>query len=77
MLARLKRGWMVFADRLGKVQTAIILFLTYALVLGPISFLLRVVGRQDLLEIKRTGQTTFGHAKKAVPTDRERCERQF
>ena len=77
MFAALKRGWMVFADRLGKVQTAIILFLTYVLVLGPLSLLLRGVGRQDLLEMKKHGGTTFAHAKKAVPTDRERCERQF
>ena len=77
MLARLKRGWMAFADRLGKIQTAIILFLTYVLVLGPISFILRGIGRQDLLELKRTEGATFAHAKKAVPTDRERCERQF
>ena len=60
-----------------KFQTGLILFLTYVLVLGPISMLLRGIARQDLLEMKRTEGSTFAHAKKAVPTDRERCERQF
>ena len=77
MLARFKRGWMVFVDRLGKVQTAILLFLTYVIVLGPLALLLCGFGRQDLLELRRTGGATFGHAKHAVPTDRARCERQF
>ena len=77
MWTRFKRGWMVFVDRLGKVQTAIVLFLTYVLVLGPISMVLRGIGRQDLLELKRTEGATFAHAKSRVPTDRERCERQF
>ncbi len=76
-MGRTMRGWMVFVDRLGKIQTAIVLFLTYTLVVGPISMLIRGFGRQDLLEIKRREGPTFAHAKKAIPTDRERCERQF
>jgi hypothetical protein len=71
------RGWMAFVERLGRFQTALVLFLTYTLVLGPISMLIRGIGRQDLLELKRTEGSSFAHAKKAVPTDRERCERQF
>ena len=77
VFATLKRGWMTFAHRLGQVQTAILLFLIYTLVLGPLAFILRVFGRQDLLELRRSARTSFAHRKEQVPTDPARCERQF
>lgn len=77
MLAHAKRGWMVFVHHLGQVQTAIILSLAYFLVIGPIATLLRAFGRRDLLEIRSRKAASFAHDKQAIPTDRERCERQF
>ena len=77
MLAALKHGWMAFAHRLGQIQTSILLFLVYVLVIGPTSLILRVFARRDLLEIRRYEGSSFAHAKKQVPTDRERCEHQF
>jgi hypothetical protein len=68
---------MAFAHALGQIQTAIILFLVYALVLGPLAVILRVFGRRDLLELRRPARETFAHRKEQVPTDAARCERQF
>lgn len=77
MFTYLKRGWMAFAHRVGVIQTAILLSLAYVLVIGPTSIILRAFGRQDLLELHRTRATSYAHTKRAIPTDRERCERQF
>jgi hypothetical protein len=77
MLAHLKRWWMRFAHRLGQIQTALILALVYVLVIGPTSLVLRGIGRRDLLELRTTNTSSFAHEKHAIPTDRERCERQF
>jgi hypothetical protein len=68
---------MAFVLRLGRIQTAIILFIIYFLVIGPVSVLMRVVGRRDLLELHAPKRSSFGQAKTQVPTDPERCERQF
>jgi hypothetical protein len=73
----LKRGWMAFAHRVGLIQTAILLSLAYVLVIGPTSIILRVLGRRDLLDLHRKRATSYAHPKRAIPTDRERCERQF
>ncbi len=75
--ATLKHGWMRFAHSLGQIQTAILLFLIYVIVIGPLSFILRVFGRQDLLEVRRSKAPSFAHPKTQVPTDAARCERQF
>jgi len=77
LLGTLKRGWMAFAHRLGQIQTAIILFLVYVLLIGPLSLLLRLFGRGDLLEMRRRPGTSFAHQKEQIPSDAERCERQF
>jgi hypothetical protein len=68
---------MAFAHGLGRIQTAIILFLVYVLVLGPIAVMLRVFGRRDLLELRRPECDSFAHSKDQVPTDAARCARQF
>lgn len=75
--AGFKRGWMAFAHRLGQIQTAIVLFLVYALLIGPIAVLLRLTGRGDLLEMKRRRAASFAHQKEQIPGDAARCERQF
>jgi hypothetical protein len=77
IFATLKHGWMRFAHYLGQIQTAILLFLIYVLVIGPLSVVLRVLGRQDLLEMRRSKSASFAHSKTQVPTDAARCERQF
>jgi hypothetical protein len=76
-VARLKSGWMRIAQRLGEVQTVVILTLVYATTLAPMALLLRLVGRADLLELRQTRGESFARAKQRIPTDRERCERQF
>jgi hypothetical protein len=68
---------MAFAQRLGRIQTAILLFLVYLLVIGPVSVMLRLMGRGDLLDMRRSAGHSFAHRKQQVPTDPERCERQF
>jgi len=75
--ARLRSGWLRIAKRLGEVQTVVLLSLVYASVLGPLALLLRVAGRADLLELRRPRGESFALPKQRVPTDRERCERQF
>jgi len=77
VLERSRRGWMRFAHRLGQIQTAILLFLVYALVIGPLAVMLRVFGRRDLLEMRRSARPSFAHPKRQIPTDPERCQRQF
>ena len=78
IFAALKRAWMAFAHALGQLQTGILLSLIYVLALGPMAFVLRVLGRRDLLELRRPStNASFAHLKTQVPTDRERCERQF
>jgi hypothetical protein len=77
LLGSFKRGWMAFAHRLGQIQTGIILFLVYVLIIGPLSLLLRLFGRGDLLEMRRPPGVSFAHEKEQIPSDAERCERQF
>jgi len=76
-VARLKSGWMRITQRLGEVQTVVVLTLVYTLVLGPLALLLRLFGRADLLELRVARGESFALPKQPVPTDRERCERQF
>jgi hypothetical protein len=76
-VARLKSGWMRIAQRLGEVQSVVILTLIYAAVLAPMALLLRLVGRADLLELRQARGESFARPKQRIPTDRERCERQF
>ena len=75
--ARLWSGWVAIAHRLGEAQTVVLLSLVYATVVGPMALLLRLFGRGDLLELRRPRTGSFALPKRAIPTDRERCERQF
>jgi maltodextrin utilization protein YvdJ len=76
-MERFKRGWMTFVHWLGRVQTALILFLIYVLVIGPVWFFLWVTRRSDLLAIKKPADGITWSIKPRIPTDIERCERQF
>ena len=51
-LARPHRAWLAFARVLGRVNSAIFLFFTFFLVLTPLGFVLRLLGRDEL---KRRG----------------------
>ncbi|HEY2389507.1 MAG TPA: hypothetical protein VGK30_21335 [Candidatus Binatia bacterium] len=68
---------MAFVHRLGQIQTGLLLALAYIFVIGPTALFLRVLGRRDLLDVRAKKATTFAYQKHAIPTDRERCERQF
>lgn len=48
LLAAPHRGWLAFAKVLGRVNSAIFLFLTFFLVLTPLAFVLRLFGRDEL-----------------------------
>ncbi len=73
----LRRNWMRFVDALGRAQTTLLLSLVYVLGIGPLWLCVRVLGRRDLLGTRRVAASSFALPKAQVPTDRERCERQF
>jgi hypothetical protein len=54
-----------------------LLSLVYVVMIGPLWLCVCVLGRRDLLGTRRVGATSFAVQKPKVPTDRERCERQF
>ena len=71
------RAWMRFVEALGRVQTTLLLSLVYVVMIGPLWLCVCVLGRRDLLGTRRVAATSFAAQKPKVPTDRERCERQF
>ena len=71
------RAWMRFVEALGRVQTTLLLSLVYILGVGPLWLCVCLLGRRDLLGTRRPAATSFAAPKAKVPTDRERCERQF
>jgi len=75
--AGIKASWMHFVDVLGQVQTTLILTLIYVVILAPLALCLRLFGRGDLLELRTRAATSFARPKQMVPTDVERCARQF
>lgn len=48
LLAAPHRGWLAFARVLGRINSAVFLFLTFFLVLTPLGFVLRLFGRDEL-----------------------------
>jgi hypothetical protein len=73
----LKRGWMRFVTWLGRAQTALLLSLVYLLGIGPLWLFVCLIGRRDLLATRGKPSASFALPKPTIPTDRERCERQF
>ena len=73
----IRRGWMRFVEALGRVQTTLLLSLVYAVVIAPLWLCMCVLARRDLLGTRRVAAPSFAAQKPRVPTDRERCERQF
>jgi hypothetical protein len=48
LLAGPHRAWLAFARVLGRINSAVFLFLTFFLVLAPLGFVLRLFGRDEL-----------------------------
>jgi hypothetical protein len=48
LLAAPHRGWLAFAKALGRVNSAVFLFLTFFVVLTPLALVLRLAGRDEL-----------------------------
>jgi hypothetical protein len=48
LLAAPHRAWLAFAKVLGRVNSAVFLFLTFFLVLTPLAMFLRLLGRDEL-----------------------------
>ena len=71
------RAWMRFVVALGRVQTTLLLSLVYVLGVGPLWLCVCVLGRRDLLATRRVTAPSFATPKPKLPTNRERCERQF
>ena len=71
------RAWMRFAHAVGSAQTTLLLSLVYVLGIAPLWLCVCLIGRRDLLGVRRVAATSFAAEKPKVPTDRERCERQF
>ena len=71
------RAWMRFAHAVGRAQTTLLLSLVYVLGVAPLWLCVCLLGRRDLLGVRRVAATSFALEKAKVPTDRERCERQF
>ncbi len=58
VLNPLKRIWIKFGEILGRVIAPIVLFVIYFVVLTPISFLLKIFGK-DLLRIKLSNKKSY------------------
>ncbi len=54
----IERRWLLFGEKIGKVNAAILLFLIYYLILTPIAFLSRI-GKKDPLQLKAPEQSNF------------------
>jgi hypothetical protein len=68
---------MRFVAALGRAQTTLLLSLVYILGIGPLWLCVCLLGRRDLLETRRVPAASFARPKPKIPTDRQRCERQF
>jgi hypothetical protein len=68
--------WMRFAMALGWVNTRILLFVFFVLVMGPISVLGRLFGK-DFFEDHPRGATSYWHLRPEPGFTKESCRRQF
>lgn len=68
--------WMIFAKKLSIIPTTIILFIIYFGGIGMIS-IINFILRKDLLDKNLAASTTYWREKEDIPTDLERCKRQF
>lgn len=68
--------WMKFAKILGKIQTTIILFFIYFIVLGTVS-IISFISRKDFLDKALTDEETFWRTRIAKIPTLEDSKRQF
>ena len=75
---RLYGGWLAIAACFGQVQTLVILFLVYALVIGPMAVVIAAT-RKDLLHKRglRLPDTAWRNADTVKKPDLERARRLF
>jgi hypothetical protein len=67
---------MIFAKKIAIIPTTIILSFLYYVVIGIIALINFIVGK-DLLDKKLKTSPSFWRDKELIPTDFERCKRQF
>jgi len=71
---RLWAGWKRFAERLGVLQSRLLLVLLYFVVVAPFALLVKIA--KDPLRMRRIGGSNW-IARPASSTDLERSKRQF
>jgi hypothetical protein len=76
VLAPVERGWMRFAEVVGRVNTRIILTLVYALVFTPIGLVRRAL-RDPLDRRMRDGRASVWIRRPPAPVDPARYRQQF
>jgi hypothetical protein len=74
-LRALWEGWKRIAEKILLVQTLIILFLLFALVMGPIALLMKLF-RKDPMQAPRAAGT-FWALRERTREQMEECRRQF
>lgn len=75
---RLYEGWLLVAAHFGEVQTRIVVFLVYALAIGPMALIIQVT-RRDLLHKRGLKQpdSAWGEADTVSSPEVERAKRMF
>lgn len=75
-LKKLYAYWMKLAHALGWVNTRILLFAFFILVLGPVALLARLFGK-DFYEQSKAGAPTYWIKRPKPGFTKEDCHRQF
>lgn len=75
-LRKLYNGWMRFARALGYVNTRILLFLVFILVLGPVGVLGRLFGKNFYEEPKKNAES-YWHVRPEPAYSKESLLQQF
>lgn len=75
---RLYEGWLLIAAHFGEVQTNVILFLIYSLIIGPMATVAGLL-RRDLLKKRGLGElgSAWNEADTVTSPDLERARRMF
>lgn len=73
---KIYRAWMKFAHALGWVNTRIILTLVYILMITPLSFIFKLLGK-DPMKRKLGAEDSYWIQRESKAFDRERYRRQF
>ncbi len=75
-LKLLYKYWMKFAKVLGRIQTVILLFLIFFLVIGPIT-LISFICRKDFLDKRFVDKESYWHHRPSDDPGLESLKRQF